>query len=245
MSKKYYKKGKNFNKKLLTKSLSLGILTLGILIICYVLFPLISWQVYFAPVFAKQNILSPIPKVNIVNEQTMASLFNQISENIKGVDYENINNWFPDYSYPSINSKLKIESYFISIPALNIKNAVVSAVNTDLSKHLVNYPGTPLPPEKGNPVIFGHSTLPQLYNPKDYKTIFANAYKLKMGDEIFVNINTLTYRYKIINITVVDPKDTSVFEQNINDSYLTLITCTPPGTVWKRLVIKSLLQKVE
>jgi sortase A len=41
------------------------------------------------------------------------------------------------------------------------------------------------PGEYGNIVIFGHSTLPQLYNPKDYKTIFTYLPSLEKKDHIF------------------------------------------------------------
>ena len=107
---------------------------------------------------------------------------------------------------------------------------------------MVNYPGTSIPPEKGNAVVFGHSTLPQLFNKNDYKTIFTNIYTLNPGDEIIVNVLGNEYKYKIENITVVDPDNTSVLEQNYSDSFLTLVTCTPPGTIWKRLVIKARIE---
>jgi len=108
----------------------------------------------------------------------------------------------------------------------------------------VNYGGTAIPPEKGNAVIFGHSTLPQLFNQKDYKTIFATLYKLTVGDVIQIKVAGVEYYYKIFSITVVDPSDTSVFEQNFSDSFLSLVTCTPPGTTWKRLIIKAKLEKI-
>ncbi len=132
----------------------------------------------------------------------------------------------------------------MSIPAIDIKDAIVSTNDYDLSKHLVNYQGTSTPPNLGNSVIFGHSTLPQLYDPTDYKTIFANVLKLKIGDDIFTNVNGVKYNYKIFNIYVVDANDTSIFTQTYDNSYITIVTCTPPGTVWKRLIIKARLEKI-
>ncbi|MEK7160243.1 MAG: sortase, partial [Patescibacteria group bacterium] len=104
--------------------------------------------------------------------------------------------------------------------------------------------GTAIPGTQGNAVIFGHSTLPQLYNEKDYKTIFSNLYKLSIGDEIIVNSGNLTYKYIVENVVVVDPDNTSILEQNYDDSFLTLVTCTPPGTIWKRLVVKGRIEKI-
>ena len=238
---KYYYKKNSLNKKRNLKILS-GIMFISGLIICaYIFFPLIFWQLFFAPAFANQEITAPIPKVSIVDTSFLESMVEQASQGISGIEYTNAQNWFPGYKSQSTNP-VKIASYTISIPKLDITNATVSTQDYDLAKHLVNYQGTAVPPEKGNTVIFGHSTLPWLFSQKDYKTIFADAYKLNVGDEIIVNVQGVTYKYKIENITVVDPANTSVLEQNYTDSFLTLITCTPPGTIWKRLVIRSRLE---
>ena len=241
MGKYYYNKaGKKLKKT--ARLLSLLIVIMGISIAGYVFFPLISWQIYFAPVFASQDIAVPIPQINLVNSDTIGSLLSQASNNLSGVDYADAQNWFPNFKLQK--GKPKIDTYTMSIPKLNIKDAVVSAVDNDLSIHLVNLGGTALPPDKGNAVIFGHSTLPQLFDPKNYKTIFANAYELKVGDELFTNVTGVIYKYRIFSITVVSPEDTSVLQQDYSDSFLTLITCTPPGTIWKRLIIRSRLEAI-
>jgi len=241
MGKYYYKKaGKKIKKT--ARLLSLLIVILGISIGAYIFFPLLSWQIYFAPVFASQDIAVPIPQINLVNSNTIGSLLSQASNNLSGVDYENAQNWFPDFKFEK--GKPKIDTYTMSIPKLNIKDAVVSAVDDDLSKHLVNFGGTAIPPDKGNAVIFGHSTLPQLFDAKNYKTIFAKVYELKVGDELLTHDALPIYSYRIYNITVVSPEDTSVLQQDYSDSFLTLITCTPPGTIWKRLIIKARLEAV-
>ena len=108
----------------------------------------------------------------------------------------------------------------------------------------MNYQGTAIPANKGNAVVFGHSTLPQLYDVKSYKTVFTFLYELAPGDEIYATIGNITYKYKVENITVVDPNNTAVLQQNYNGSFLTLVTCTPPGTIWKRLVVRARLIKI-
>lgn len=237
-----YTYGKSFLGKGLNRLAGIVLFCLGIFILAYISFPLISWQVYFVPVFASQQVVSPIPQNRIVSPTTIQSLFSEAANTLTGVDYTNAQNWFPGYKVEL--GKPAVESYTISIPKLSIRDAVVSTVNYDLDKHLVNYPGTGIPGENGNAVIFGHSTLPQLFNPKDYKKIFATAYSLAVGDEFSVTRSGVTYKYKIFSITVVDPSDTSVFSQNYDTSYVTLVTCTPPGTTWKRLIIKARLQAI-
>lgn len=246
MVKYYYKKTSQKRKKAVFHLLGLLIFLGGILILLYVSLPLISWQIYFAPVFASQEIAVPIPKTTVVSESPIKSLVSTAANNITGVDYTNAKNWFPAYK-PSAEGKTespRVPSYTLSIPKLGIEKAVVSTNDYDLAKHLVNYPGTAIPADFGNAVIYGHSTLPQLFNPKDYKTIFATVYKLTVGDEFFATVENVTYRYKIFSVTVVDPSDTSIFSQTYDNSYLTLVTCTPPGTTWKRLIIKARLQKI-
>lgn len=246
MAKYYYKKNSKVLKKAIFRLLGLVIFLGGILILLYVSFPLISWQIYFAPIFASQEIAVPIPKTTIVSETTIKSLIAEATNPITGVDYTNAKNWFPTYKVP-VEGKTespKVSSYALSIPKLKIENATVSTVGYELDKYLVNYPGTAIPSDNGNAVIYGHSTLPALFNTKDYKTIFATAYKLTVGDEVFATVENVTYRYKIFNVTVVDPSDTSIFSQTYDNSYLTLVTCTPPGTTWKRLIIKARLQKI-
>lgn len=242
MNKCYYKKDKKNTKKIL-RYFSLFIFIIGISITLYISFPLILWQLYFAPVFAVSGINAPIPKTAIVNNATIKSLISTASQNLAGVDYSNAQNWFPNYK-PEGTASPKISSYTVSIPKLKIKDAVVSAIDNNLDMHLVNYAGTAIPPDNGNAVIYGHSTLPQLFSPKDYKTIFATLHTIKIGDEFSVKVSGVEYYYKIFSITIVDPSDTSIFVQDFDNSYITLVTCTPPGTVWKRLIIKARLQKI-
>ncbi len=241
----YYTKEKKRNIRNFLRFIAAIVAFSGMIITTYIFFPLISWRIYFAPVFAQSDIAIPIPKTTIVDKTTIKSLMNQASDAVYGINYTNAENWFPTFS-PTSGSKKnqKINTYTLTIPKLNIKNAIVTTTDYNLGIHLVQYGGTATPPENGNTVIFGHSTLPQLFNPSDYKTIFANAYTLGIGDEIFATIENISYRYKINSIIVVDPTDNSIFSQEVDNPYLTLVTCTPPGTTWKRLIIKARFEKI-
>lgn len=239
MTKYYYKKKKTDTKRTV-RILSLFLTLMGFFAILYIFFPLVSWHVYFANVFASYDVAAPIPKNTIVNSSSIQSLLITSINNVSGVDYTNAQNWFPEILLPE-GKQATTPFYSLTIPTLNIKNVKVATSDYDLSKHLVNYPGTSVPPENGNAVIFGHSTLPQLFNPADYKTVFATLYRLKIEDEIVATVHGVSYTYKISSITVVDASDTSFFAQQYDTSYLTLVTCTPPGTTWKRLIIKARL----
>jgi len=243
MAKYYYKKSQGSQKRKVLRLLGLAIFLTGSCIVTYVFFPLISWQIYFAPVFANQSINVPIPQTTVVSGSTIGSLIAEASSSLSGIDYTNADNWFPDFKFQKGQAP-KVPNYTISIPKLKLKNLNVTTVDNDLSKHLVNFGGTAIPDEKGNAVVFGHSTLPQLYDAKNYKTVFTFLFELSPGDEIDANIDNITYKYIVDNITVVDPTNASVLQQNYNDSFLTLVTCTPPGTIWKRLVVRAKLEKI-
>lgn len=156
------------------------------------------------------------------------------------VDYSNPNNWFP--TAPKLSSReSKITHYNISVPKLKIERAIVQINGSDLSASLIHYPGTSLPGQYGNAVIFGHSVLPQFFNPKNYNTIFSTIPTLKEGDDILVDFDGILYRYQVVKLTEVLPGDVSVLEQRYDGEYLSLVTCVPPGTYLRRLVVQSRL----
>lgn len=242
MKKYTYGRGSGFRKKL--KFLGLIFISLGISVVVYVFFPVISYYVYLSSAFASSNYQTPLPdRFVLKNETHISDLLEQGISSLT-YDYTDASNWFPDAdsNFEKIPNGKKVESYSLSIPKLGIKNAEVSTMDTKLSEHLVQYFTTSNNPvEKGTSVIFGHSTLPQLFSESDYKTIFANLHTLKTGDEFSINVENKDYTYRIFSIQIVDPKDPNIFSQSVDNSYITLVTCTPPGTVWKRLIIRASL----
>lgn len=244
MNRYRYSKTKKINFKIFFRLLGLFISLIGFLGIVYIFLPLVSWQIYFAPVFASQVVKAPIPKTTVVSPSTIKSLISTTVNNIKGIDYTDAQTWFPTLKSSEKDNSPKVSMYNMSILKLGIKNAVVSTTDYDLASHLVSYRGTAIPPNNGSAVVFGHSTLPQLFDQNNYKTIFATLYRINVGDEIIINVSNIIYLYRIYNIMVVDPSDTSIFTQNYDNSYLILVTCTPPGTTWKRLIVKARLEKL-
>lgn len=157
------------------------------------------------------------------------------------LDYTKASNWFVGGAPKEEFAISGVSFYTLSIPKLKIENATVSIGGEDLSKSLIQYPGTATPGKLGNTVVFGHSILPIFYNPKDYMAIFSTLPTLKVGDEIFVNYDGVFFKYKVVDMYEVSPTNLSVLSQDYNDSYLSLITCTPPGDPRKpkRLIVKA------
>lgn len=155
-------------------------------------------------------------------------------------DYTKAESWFKTEKTNSEDEN-KTDYYFLTIPKLKINNAIVRTDSEDLSQSLVHFTGTQIPGKRGNSVIFGHSVLPIFFNPENYISIFSTLYKLDKGDEIFINFEDINYRYVVESMFEVRPTDIQVLEQNTNVSYLSLITCTPPGDPRKpkRLVVRA------
>lgn len=245
MKRTYYQKATKRNVKRNLRFLGVFIAFVGFVIVVYIFTPLVSWQLFYEPIFAEQKIVAPIPPNIIANaENTRGSVLGDTTA-VTNVDFTNAENWFPHYApVKKDKSKLKAAYYTLTIPKLKITNALVSAIDDDLTLHLVNFGGTAVPPERGTAVVFGHSTLTWLFDQHNYKTIFANAQDLAVGDKLITTVNGVQYIYKVYSVTVVDPDDLSIFDQKTDDSYLTLVTCTPPGTVLYRLIIRSRLERI-
>lgn len=242
MGKYYIKRGK-YNFKKYIKLIGVFFITLGVLFFFYFFFPVISYQLFLAQAFSESDIEAPIPKYLVVNKNNDLKSLVASGINSLTTDFTDARNWYPGIS-PETGETKRVDFYSISIPKLKIENAIVSTRDYNLSEHLVQYFGTSIPGENGTAVIFGHSTLPYLFNAKNYKTIFATLHTLKIGDELFAQVQGVTYRYKIFSILITSPEDTNMFSQSYDHSYITLVTCTPPGTIWKRLVVRATLDSI-
>lgn len=162
----------------------------------------------------------------------------KVQENL---DLTKASNWFVGGEESSAFGQSKVSYYNLSISKLKIKDAVVAIGGEDLSKSLVQYPGTALPGKRGNSVIFGHSVLPIFYDPTNYISIFSTLPTLKIGDDVLVNYDNVAFKYKVESMFEVYPTDIQVLQQDDSDSFLTLVTCVPPGDPRKakRLIVRA------
>lgn len=245
MSRRVYIKKDNSIKKKAINYFSYVFLIIGSLMLFWSFYPIISFEIY-SKYFIKKSIKSPVPDSDSPSSLSQASTvlgsFNVFSNNLR--DFTQASLWFPSVVQAGTTSTLSVKKYSLSIPKLNIIDAEVSVGGEDLSKSLIHYLPKSLPGEYGNVAIFGHSTLPQLYKPKDYKSIFTYLPSLENGDIIKVKVNDLDYEYIVYDKFVVDPDEISVLDQQMDGSYLTVITCVPPGTYLKRLVVKAKLRLI-
>uniref|UniRef100_A0A7C4TJF9 Sortase n=1 Tax=candidate division WWE3 bacterium TaxID=2053526 RepID=A0A7C4TJF9_UNCKA len=139
------------------------------------------------------------------------------------------------------------EFYYLTIPKLGIKNAKVESrpKNLDPDKALGHYAGSSFPGESGNAFIYGHSVLPAFYNPRNYKSIFSTLSSLDVGDQFTIEYNNKTYKYAVEGKKTLKPDEVdplATFKPSyLNESTVTLMTCSPAGTKLKRLLVYASL----
>lgn len=200
---------------------------LGVTLLFWVIWPILSFQVFYTK--SSGYYVTPLSDDFIADARAEATQ----------TDFTKASNWFPGKA--TQKTITTVDSYLLSIPKLRIVNALVKIGSDDLSQNLIHYGGTALPGKYGNAVIFGHSVLPTFYNPADYLTIFSLLPTLKEKDDIFVRFDGIDYRYKVVSQRVTSPSDVSGLEQRYDDSYITLVTCVPPGTYFQRLWLTAKL----
>lgn len=227
------------------RTLSVLLFSTGSSLLLWTLWPIISFVVFLSGDLSP--VVSPIPNaLSRVSGGQWTDVaqngFHTASVTLTGTDFTNPNVWFPDS--PQTRLDREIQQYSLDIPQLGIQNAMTVVGGGDLNTSLIHYGGTSLPGKYGNAVIFGHSTLPQLYNPSNYTTIFSKLPELRSGDTFTIHVDGVSYLYEIFSITVTQPTDLSPLEQRYDDSYVTLVTCVPPGTYAKRMNVKAKLIKI-
>jgi sortase A len=239
-------------KRLLTL-LPTIMITVGASLLISVGYPIVSYEFKTGIKVKRERILSPVSESVLAEAKGLldpsvgdgSSEPYVISQVVAGsnttVDYNQLESWF-QFSHPQDNfNSSTLTHYTISIPKLRIQDALVTIGTDDLDKSLIHYGGTANPGEPGSPVIFGHSILPQFYSPKSYRSIFSLLSTLKVGDEIMVSFDGIVYRYVVYDYYEVLPNEVDILEQRYNRKDLTLVTCVPPGTYWRRGIVKARL----
>lgn len=145
-----------------------------------------------------------------------------------------------DLSVPS-DPRLIIPKINVDVPAIyNVPNDydhLMAAMQKGVAHFAI--PGADsVPGQLGNTVFSGHSSN-DLFEPGDYKFIFAQLDKLQKGDTIFANYQGTRYTYTVTKKQVVKPTNVQALLGYDKKPYLTLITCTPLGTARDRLLVTA------
>lgn len=149
---------------------------------------------------------------------------------------------------PNIKIPIDNEPRLI-IPKINVDVPVVYDTKPDQTSQLqamekgVAWFGIPgansRPGQIGNTVLSGHSSN-DLFDPGDYKFIFARLEQLAEGDTFYVNYLGERYTYSITKKEIVKPTDVQKLVYDTGGKpIMTLITCVPLGTAQNRLLVTA------
>lgn len=213
--------------------------SVGILAIIATVAPLIIWNLTTSKKFTGKAQQQPVPERLVIVKNPLLLGEIQVVKDADGFTYFTTS-YNPQREVKSDETRPK--EFYVSIPKLKIEKAKVKVDSLQFNQNIAHFPSTALPGEVGNSFITGHSSLPILNDPKDYKSIFTKLPSLEVGDEVLVEINGKTLNFVVQYTKIVDPKDTSVLTPISKTGHnLTLMTCVPPGTSTKRLVVVTSL----
>ncbi len=141
-------------------------------------------------------------------------------------------------------------TFALSIPSLGLQNLPVqSNVNSGveevydrvLEKGLAHMESTGLPISEinNNIVIYGHSAAGNYFErTKDKAAAFSQLNKIKLGEEIEIQIDGQLHKYKVDKTKIVEPDDIEIISgSNPFMQELTLFTCFPNGNNAQRFVV--------
>lgn len=198
----------------------------------YVRFGL-SWLILFVFVFSFLNAPIFIGRISVTES----------GSDTKTITYQELQVTPTDKSAPLEPGEVVPAGSVLRVPKLKTNAPIQFPESNDeaviqqyLTKGVVHYGGTAAPGEVGNSFITGHSSN-FWWIKGSYNYVFLNLDKLVVGDQAIIYHNGNKYVYEVASKVVVLPTDISVLAQTDTPT-LSLMTCTPPGTNWKRLVVK-------
>jgi len=132
---------------------------------------------------------------------------------------------------------LMIRKIGVNVPIVkNVSGQNAKEYFSKLKGGVAHQEGSPLPDKNGNMVIFGHSSFVPGVLLTQYSDVFLLLDKLQKDDEIEIWYSGQKYLYSVSEVKQVS-KGSVEITKNTKDKRLTIFTCWPPGTDFKRLVV--------
>ena len=178
----------------------------------------------------------------------------EVNYTLRDVEYSNIQPSANLIDPAEAESTIKIQkeadsfgvnSYFsVVIPKIEAASNVIANVDINdkgvymdaLSSGVAHAKGTYFPGQDKNIFLFAHSVDSPL-NIARYNAVFYLLRKLEVGDEIVVYFADKKYQYRVTDKVITEPEDTSYLTDIAAEEKLLLMTCDPPGTTWRRLIV--------
>lgn len=134
----------------------------------------------------------------------------------------------------------------VVIPKINANAPIISNVDPNnqkeyqvaLSKGIAHAEGSALPSQTGNVFLFAHSA-GNFWEANRFNAVFYLLNKLEAEDEIYVYYKEKKYEYRVTKKRIVLPSEVSFLSKDYDANSLVLMTCWPPGTTLKRVIIEA------
>lgn len=141
-------------------------------------------------------------------------------------------------------------TFGIVIPKIKANAAVIPNVNPydstiyqqALTKGVAHAKGSVYPGRTGNVFIFSHSSV-DFFKALQYNSVFYLLDKLDTNDAIILYFNREKFTYHVTEKKLVEPSTVFYLTEKTKDKLVTLMTCWPPGTTFKRLIVRGILQE--
>lgn len=135
------------------------------------------------------------------------------------------------------------------IPKIGANAAVVANVDPydsrqyqiALTRGIAHARGTVFPGQPGNVFLFSHSSA-NIIDAGRYNSVFFLLTKLEKDDEIILYYKGEKFRYAVTEKGIVEANAVSYLSPTSEGKTLTLMTCWPPGTTLKRLIIRAVIR---
>lgn len=152
---------------------------------------------------------------------------------------------------PSLSAKRSLPdpidmSYSLMVPRIGANVKVVANVDPyseaeyqrALANGVAHAKGTVFPGQVGNTFLFAHSSRNwEIAN--QYNAVFFLLYKLQKGDDIYVTYAGQTFHYLVNELKYIDADAVEYLSPDSTEKTLTLMTCWPPGTTLRRLIVTA------
>lgn len=208
------------NKRGINKKVLVGVilLLLGLTVLLLTYWPLIQAKI------SQYRYKSPSTE-NVVLSQN-----NEITKEIK-----------PETKTVEVDS-----NFGLYIPRIKCNSSVLKDVDPNnaveytkaLEGHVAHAKGSVTPDKQGNVFLFAHSAV-NFYERNKYNVYFYLLDDLQKDDSIFLSYNGVIYKYRVEEVKIVNKEEIKYLGRYSNEDTLTLMTCYPAGTDWKRVIVTA------
>lgn len=137
---------------------------------------------------------------------------------------------------------VKIAKLGVDVPMVWSQKDDEKSMLKDLESGISHYPKTIAPGQNGNSVLSGHSSN-YLWAKGDYNYVFRTLNDLEKGDVVAIKLiqqngRIFNYKFAVSEKFVTTANDPRIFEQTL-DPEITLSTCWPIGTNFKRIIVRA------